>query len=190
MKPKDLGDGIEADAENLETIPSQSRPAHSKSSSPTTDLDVGMESEGISRPPSSTTTSRLSDQGTLTPVRPSNDDEDMWDFLDNLDDRSAPPSRPSSGKQPMAEPSSRPPDEDDEMWDIAEEMGMAGGFYGPPPSAPTREQIQKPVAGASSSDAIVNGDTNQGDNEAAGDVVSEENRKKPTNDEDWDDMYL
>ena len=186
MKQEGLDEDSEADAEKLDAIESfpQLRPAHFVPS-PVTDLDMEMETDGISRPPSLATTPCPSDQGTLAPARPTNDDDDMWDILNNLDGQPAPPSGLSLVKQPMAEPSSRPPDEDDEMWDIAEEMGiMGGGPYGPLPSAHAREKIQKPAAVAGSSDAIVNGNTSQVDNSAA---VS---RKKPTNDEDWDDMYL
>lgn len=227
MKPEDLDDDAEADAEELPEASSQPRAVHSKSSSPVTDLDVEMEMDGISRPPSSTTeldaeddfdidalireeeakTQKLkaanasasaspgpSGQRTQAPkaaARPTNDDDDMWDILDNLDDQPAPPSGPSSGRQAMPEPSSRPPDEDDEMWDIADEMGMGGGPYDPPPPPPAQEQIHRPVTEAGSGDGTVKGDTSQGSNSVAGEFArSEESRKKPTNDEDWDDMYL
>lgn len=220
MKPEDATDQNDENVVDLTSdIEPDSSPSGinqkvqpPRSSSPTTDIDMDMDLP--SRPPSSATdfddddydidallkeeeerlekiraaaASTSVSSGNTTIPKPTatyrnasteDDDEAMWAELNDVDGDSAP--APANSAPKVAHT-----DEDDDMWDI---MGDTVTAPYVPPSPPhiANGQIshpdQEPMAAA-------NGSMGHGGVDNA-EEITKPVEIRPTNDEDWDDMYL
>jgi replication fork protection complex subunit Csm3/Swi3 len=129
------------------------------------------------------------------------DEEAMWDELNGLGDESIPPPPPP----PPAMPTSVPHDEDEDMWDVVREMDAGiddvqqRPYVPPPPPTPPPPVVEEihvsqpePQSenAPSSANVIASGHSNAVDEDADKAEDKEKEEKRPTNDEDWEDMYL
>jgi replication fork protection complex subunit Csm3/Swi3 len=114
------------------------------------------------------------------------DDEAMWDELNGLGDESFLPPPPPPAHT-----------DDEDMWDVVREMDTATDVqqpYVPPPPPPPEPEHALPGLEAANENGggAGAGDTSTVEESAGEDkeLVGEEKEKRPTNDDDWDDMYL
>lgn len=117
------------------------------------------------------------------------DDQDMWDALDGFDGNAPLALAPKA----QVKPNGGPPDEDEDMWDMADEMGMGvEAPYLPLPPAPPQNEVPHEETAAKSTDFDDIGHMNEVvKNSITTDVPDDlAEGVKPTNDDDWDDMYL
>jgi replication fork protection complex subunit Csm3/Swi3 len=113
------------------------------------------------------------------------DDEAMWDELNGLGDESF-----SLPPPPLAHA------DDEDMWDVVREMDTATDvqqpYVLPPPSPPPKHAL--PVLQAANENGGGGGSRYTSTvEESTGEdkeLVGEEKERRPTNADDWDDMYL
>jgi hypothetical protein len=150
----------------------------------------------------------LAPKATYRDAEADDDDEAMWDELNGLGDEliSPPPPPLSTGLTPTA-PTALPPPltapgGDEDMWDVVREMDAGMDVqqpYIPPPPPPHVEEVQvepehAPSTAAGAESANGNGDSVGGTNTVEQvkekELVEEGKGTRPTNDDDWEDMYL
>lgn len=207
-KPEDPDDKAVVDlTSDVEPDSSPSRPKrkllHPKSSSPLIDADMDMDTEQPTRPPSSSTEfdddgfdmdaimkeqeeeslQRLraaSGKAALAPkaqaVYADEDVDAMWAELDDID---VAPAASAPAPQPV-------PDDDDEMWDIMQDNEPEVAPWVPPAAPVLEDPIILPEPSVPDENT---GRAEVGDGGADAREKSAAENRRPTNDEDWDDMY-
>lgn len=120
------------------------------------------------------------------------DDEAMWAEVDGLGEESIPVPPSANARQPFAttQPSVNASDEDDDMWDLMGDTGAAP--YIPPPVPPIDKDLV-PQPDVEPVPPIIDENTEEGrtrNSPTEAKSLEPITEQRPTNDEDWDDMYL
>jgi hypothetical protein len=195
MKPGDLETiDLTSDIEPEKSSPHHpKRPTHN-SSSPASDVDVDMINIPT-RPPSSAI--ETYDDDFDIDALMEEEERAKWVELNGASAPSSPPPVPSTVRMQPA----NLPSEDEDMWDVVRElnsrMDVQLPYIPPPPSTQVQAAQELEPTTAVAGDTHESPGVDTGRDAADGSTTTDKDKgrreagkERPTNDDDWEDMYL